>query len=334
MSDVSKKVNGLGLRIAQSRTKLNISQNIISDLIGIPRPNYTSIENETSNRFLKDYQLKLIAQKLNVSSDYLLGLISDPSPNAEMMAIVNSLGISSDSIKFIKSLHSPYRKKQLYTFDNFIKSYDYDFWELIYLYKRVKSFYDNEYSFVLQFTNDIEIHQINILYDKLEDIDNVEPNCKYFYYNLDDARKFFNVGKKILKNPQYSIDEAINKLLYLTENEGYTELYVHLYKDECKLEEFKNDLIEVKKILHDLIMLLDSDETGLIFSTSNKEEEICECIDKLLHLIQASSSEGIDNILQDLNACLMYFNKTVSYSLNFIKYKINDTFNIYFEKDL
>ena len=95
MSNVSKNVDGLGLRIAQARTKSDLSQNIISDLIGMPRPKYTSIENETGNLFLKDYQLKIIAQKLNVSSDYLLGLISDPNPNAEMMSLVNALGISS-----------------------------------------------------------------------------------------------------------------------------------------------------------------------------------------------------------------------------------------------
>ena len=151
---------------------------------------------------------------------------------------------------------------------------------------------------------------------------------------MEDARKFFIVGKKILNNPQYSLDEAINKLLYLTEKGGYTELYIHLYQDECKLEEFKQVLIKVKEILHDLIMLLDSDETGLIFSTSNKEEDISEYIDKLLLLIDDCSTEGIDNILENLYACLTYFNKTISYSLNFIKYKINDTFNDYLEKDL
>ena len=222
----------------------------------------------------------------------------------------------------------------MHTFDDFIKSYDFDFWELIYLYKKIKSFYNNEYSFVLEFTKDIKPEQINILFHNFEDIDKVEPNSKYFYYNLDDARKFFNVGKKILNNPKYTMDQAINKLLYLIDNKGYTESYIHLYQEKSKLEEFKGVLIKVKKILHDLIMLLDSDETGLIFSTSNKEEDISECIDKLIVLIEDSSTQSIDRILEDLHACLIYFNKTISYSLNFIKYKINDTFNNYLEKDL
>lgn len=331
MSDVSKNVDGLGLRIAQVRTKLGLSQNNLSDLIGMSRPNYTAIENEISGRFLKDYQLKAIAMKLNVSSDYLLGLISDSTPNADMMSIVNALGISSNAIKSIKSLKSSYSSHTLYIFDNFVTSFDTEFWELLSLYKRTKSFLSNQYSFVLEFAKDISPHRINILTHTTIDFSSFEPNCKYFYYNLEDAKKFFDVGKKIVNNPNYTMDEILHKLLYLLENEGYTEDYIHLYQDKSKLEEFKHALENVKKILHDLIFLLDFDETGLIFAISNKEE-ICKYIDELITLIDNSSTQSIDSLLENLDACLVYFDKTINSSLNFIKYKINDAFNNYLEK--
>lgn len=334
MSNVSKNVNGLGLRIAQSRTKLGLSQNSISDLIGMPRPNYTAIENETNGRFLKDYQLKRIATELNVSSDYLLGLISDPNPNADMMSIINVLGISSDSIEFIKSLNSHYHLNSLHTLDKFIGNSNLQFWELLYLYKRVKNFYAVKYNFVLEFTEYINPQRLNVIFNTFEDISKIEPNHKYFYYDLDDAKKFFKIGKKVLKETNGTIDDKVEKLVNLTTNGEYTEDYIHLYQDESKLNDFKLALEKVKEILHELVFLLDFDETGLIFGTSDKEEDICKYIDELIFLINASSPKSIDNLLGNLYACLLSFNETISYSLNFIKYRINDTFNNYLEQSL
>ena len=334
MNDVSKNVEGLGLRIAQCRTKLELSQNNISNLIGMPRPNYTAIENEVSGRFLKDYQLKAIAIKLNVSSDYLLGLISDPTPNADTMSIVNSLGLSGDTISFIKSLKSS-DSKNLLMLDNFIKSFDSDFLELLSLYKRVKSFFNTEYSFVLKFTEDINPVRVNFYNGTFDDFPDFEPYHKYFYYNLDDSKKYFEIRAKIFNDPNNnSINEVFDKLMALLHTGEYTENYIHLYQEKSKLEEFKSALKNVKVILHDLIMLLDFDETGIVFSTSDKEVEICKYIDQLIALINKSSTQDIDNILENLYSCLLFFNKTISYSLNFIKYRISNTFNDYLEKDL
>jgi len=81
-----------------------------------------------------------------------------------------------------------------------------------------------------------------------------------------------------------------------------------------------------------LSFLLDFDETGLIFATSDKEEDICKYVDTLITLIDGSSTQPIDDLMEDLYACLLYFNKTISYSLNVIKYRINDIFNNYLEK--
>ena len=335
MNDVSKNIKGLELRIAQIRTNLGLSQNVLADYIGMSRPNYTSIENEISGRFLKDYQLRILAEKLCVSSDYLLGLISDPNPNADIMAIIKVLGLSWESIKCINSLNS-YHSDALRILDDFIKSFNFEFWELLNLYKKLKSFFDVKYSFVLQFTEEINFPQLHILDPNinLTNLANFNPNYKYFYYNLDDARRFFDVGKKILNNKNYSIDEILNKFLKLLKEDGYTEGYIHLFEDSNKLQEFKIDLEKVKEILHELIFILDFDETGLIFSTSKKENEIKKYIDQLLHLIKIHSRDAIDKILMDLYCSLLYFNKTITYSLNFIKYKINDTFNNYLEKSL
>lgn len=334
MSDVSKNVDGLGLRIAQARTKLGLSQNNVSDLIGIPRPNYTAIENGVSGRFLKDYQLKNIAMELKVSSDYLLGLISDPNPNADIMSIINSLGLSSDSIEFIQSLKSKHNTNNLYILDDFIKCSDTDFLESLSLYKRVKTFFNTEYLFVLEFTEDIEVHQVDI-YNNLEiDFSTLQADYKYFYRHLDDAKKYFEIRKKLIYNSNLTLAEAFEKLLNLQKTGEYTEKYIHLYQDTAKLKNFRDSLEKVKKISHDIIMLLDFDEAGIIFSTSEKQVEIAEIIDKLITFIDNSSSEPIDTLIESLHSLLIFFTQTISSSLDFIKYRINNSFNNYLEKDL
>ena len=312
MDDVSKKttkgnsktVEGLGLRIAQERIKFDLSQSIMADLVGMSRPNYTAIENSVSGRFLKDYQLKSICQKLNVSSDYLLGLISDPNPNADMMAIIKYLGISSESIQFIHSLNSEYKSNNLCMFDDFIKSLDSNLLDLIFLYKKVKMFLDTEYSFVLEFTKDIKPGELTILNTSL-DLDTFKSDCKYFYYNLDDARNFFKSGRPIFNNPNYEVNEAFDKVMTLLESSKYTESYMHIYDDISKQHEFKLALEKIKKILKSLIMILDFDETGLIFATYDKEEEINKYIDQIISIIDTSSKDAIDNEIENLYSCLL-----------------------------
>lgn len=334
MKNVSKNVEGLGLRIAQGRTKLNLSQNDISDLIGMSRPNYTAIENEISGRFLKDYQLKNIAIKLQVSSDYLLGLISDPNPNADIMSMVNSLGISSDAIKFIQSLKSNYNPRMLHVLDDFIKSSSSEFLETIYLFKRVKTFFSTEYSLVLEFEKDIENNQIDIYNNSSIDFSTIKSCYKYFYFNLDDAKKYFKIRKKLLHDCNYNFSTLYAMLEKLWKTGEYTENYIYLYQDKSKLENFKYTLEHIRKILYDFVMILDFDETGLIFSTSEKEEEIAKIIDKLILLIDKSSTEPIDELIMSLHSSLSFFSKTITSSLDFIKYKINNQFNNYLEKEL
>lgn len=334
MKDVSKKVDGLGLRIAQSRTKLGLSQNNVSDLIGIPRPNYTAIENEVSGRFLKDYQLKNIAMNLKVSSDYLLGLISDPNPNAEVMSIINSLGLSGDAIEFIQSLKSDYKSRTLHILNDFIKWTDTKFLESLSLYKRVKTFFNTEYSFVLTFLKDIESCEIDI-YTKSEiDFSSLQSNYKYFYHNLDDAKKYFELRKKMIFESNYTLSEAFDKLLNLQKSGECTENFIYLYQDKTKLEDFRNALEKVKKISHDLTMLLDFDETGVIFSTAEKQAEISEIIDKLLSIINTSSLTAIDTLITSLYTALSFFTQTINSSLDFIKYRINTSFNSYLDEYL
>lgn len=334
MENVSKNVEGLGLRIAQSRTKLGLSQSHISDLIGMPRPNYTAIENSVNGRFLKDYQLKNIAINLNVSSDYLLGLISDPNPNADIMAMVNSLGLSSKAIYYIKNLKSKYDKSELLVLDSLIQSLSSDFYKKINLYKKVKIFFDTRYTFVLEFEKDISGNQIDFYNSVSIDFSAIQSKYRYYYFNLEDAEKYFKTRRKIIEECNYDYSKVYSKLEVLFDSGEYTDEYIYLYQDKSKLKNFKDTLETIKKILHDLMMILDFDETGLIFSIYEKEQEAAKIIDKIIIKVEEESLETIDNLIIDLSSSLSFFTETINSSLNFIKYKINDELNNFLEKEL
>lgn len=334
MNNVSKNVNGLGLRIAQARTKLGLSQNNVSDLIGISRPNYTAIENGVNGRFLKDYQLKNIAKELKVSSDYLLGLVSDPNPNAEIMSIVNALGLSSDAIEFIQSLKSGYNSRNLHILNDFIKWSDTEFLESLSLYKRLKTFFDTEYLFVLEFIEDIEDYELDIYTKSEVDFSSLKSNYKYFYYNLDNVKKYFELRKKMIFESNYTLSEAFDKLFKLQQEGKCTENFIYLYQDKTKLENFRNALEKVKEISHNLIMLLDFDEAGIIFSTAEKQIEMAEIIDKVVKIIDTSSYTAIDTLVKSLHSSLAFFTQTINSSLDFIKYRISNYFNNYLDENL
>lgn len=333
MENVSKNIRGLGVKLGQCRTLLGLSQGQLADIIGMSRPNYTAIENENEGRFLKDYQLKNAAQKLNVSSDYLLGLISDPNPNAEIMAITKVLGISSSSVYKLNSFTDLYHSSDILdTIDEFINHFDSKFWELICLYKKFRKFYNEKYEFIIHFVDDINFGRINFFSGEV-DFSKINPNRKYFYYDIDEGKKFYDISNKMLKVPKDEFNKNFKILCDWLKKGKYTEDNLYLYKDDEKQKQFAEDLEYVKNTLHDLIMLLDFDETGLIFSLSQKEEEIRKLIDELLDLIHKSSDKAIDRTLEDLWSCLSWFTQTIQYSLNFIKFRINNSFGEYLESN-
>ncbi len=332
MENVSKNIKGLGLRLGQCRTSLGLSQGQLADMLGISRPNYTAIENENDGRFLKDYQLKKASQKLGVSSDYLLGLISDPNPNAEIMAITKISGLSSLSIYKLNSFLGLYHSDDiLNTIDNFIDHFESKFWELICLYKKFRSFYNQKYKLILQFTDDISFPRLNFFSGKV-DFSKINPHQKYFYYDIKEGKKFYDISTKMLTVPKGEFNKNFEILCQWLKDGKYTEDNLYLYDDCEKQKQFKDSLEYIKNTLHDLIMLLDFDETGLIFSLAQKEEEIRTLIDKLINLISSASKEPIDRIIENLWSCLTWFSQTIDYSLNFIKFRINNNFSEYLEK--
>lgn len=101
---VSKRVDEMGLRIAQVRVSKNLSQSEVADFIGIKRPNYVQIENGNGGRYLKDFQLVKLCEKLKVSADYILGTEKNISiPTSE---ITDKYGLTEESLKNLEYMNN------------------------------------------------------------------------------------------------------------------------------------------------------------------------------------------------------------------------------------
>jgi transcriptional regulator with XRE-family HTH domain len=68
----------LATRVKQRREHLGLSQTALADQTGIPIPNLNRIEHGRQSIYIQ--RLVDLAEALQVSTDYLVGLADDPTP--------------------------------------------------------------------------------------------------------------------------------------------------------------------------------------------------------------------------------------------------------------
>ena len=105
--NVSKKMyEAMGINLGRLRTSNNKSQKDFADDIQMKRENYTSIENGNGERHLKDWQIIALAKKYNVSADFILGLIEEPSSDVEIKRIYEKYGLTEQSLTNLEILNA------------------------------------------------------------------------------------------------------------------------------------------------------------------------------------------------------------------------------------
>lgn len=95
----------IGERLGKSRSDLSISQEKLSEEINMDRANYTRIENGDSGRRLRFSQLIKLSKKLNVSLDYIFGLIDEPSTVITTKEIFKEYGLTSETLKALEKIN-------------------------------------------------------------------------------------------------------------------------------------------------------------------------------------------------------------------------------------
>lgn len=91
----------IGNRISIMRQKIGLTQQELADALNVRRENVSYWENGT--RDLKSETIVLLAQKLNTTCDYLLGLSDVPSVDVDLKAVCDYTGLSEESVQLIKS---------------------------------------------------------------------------------------------------------------------------------------------------------------------------------------------------------------------------------------
>lgn len=94
--DKLNKEIGERIGIARTQCKEKYSQEKVAQKLGIARVNYTAIEN--GNRRININQIIELSKLFNVSTDYLLGLLPEPSKNVEIKAINEKYGLSKKAL--------------------------------------------------------------------------------------------------------------------------------------------------------------------------------------------------------------------------------------------
>ena len=122
-----------------SKLRGDKSQAQFSDELGISRPTVALYEN--GQRIPDAVTLKTIAEKCNVSADYLIGLRDDPTTDKDVQFIVDYTGLSSDTIN--------------------------KFHEFAFLQRNNRDILDNFNSFILQFYARF-LHRLFVLKDTVE----------------------------------------------------------------------------------------------------------------------------------------------------------------------
>ena len=98
--DLSKEEKKLYHKMGDNLGKIRgqFSQKQIAELINMKEGNYNTIEAGKGERHLKDIQIMKLAKYYNTSSDYLLGLIDDPSNNIEIQNTYKKYGLNESSL--------------------------------------------------------------------------------------------------------------------------------------------------------------------------------------------------------------------------------------------
>lgn len=103
------KNNILGSRIKALRQKMGLSQLELASKLNCTQAALSQYESGNREPGLSD--LKAIAERLNTTTDYLLGLTDVPQNDVNIRMIGDYLGLSDQSIKVLHTNYSKYRKK-------------------------------------------------------------------------------------------------------------------------------------------------------------------------------------------------------------------------------
>jgi len=92
-----RKLQSMGWRVKQAREEMNLTQEQFADKYGYPRSTLAKLE--AGIRDFKSTEIIKLAEQLNVSTDYLLGVTEVKSTDINIKTFAEAIGLSDEVIK-------------------------------------------------------------------------------------------------------------------------------------------------------------------------------------------------------------------------------------------
>ena len=118
-NETKRKLKSMGWRVKQAREEMKLTQEQFAEKYGYPRSTLAKLE--AGIRDFKSTEIIKLAEQLNVSTDYLLGITDVKSTDIDIKAFAEAIGLSDEVIlQFGKMQHNAY-----YDFENKVNEYKY-----------------------------------------------------------------------------------------------------------------------------------------------------------------------------------------------------------------
>lgn len=229
-------LNTLGGRIEYSRRLKRLSQQELASLIGVQRQKITYVEKDTPNRNLTIEELKKIADKLDVSTDYLLGRVSSTDIND--IDVSRETGLNNESIRILQDVSIENRSNIL---NSFLCNLNLaELTEMLEYYLTIE--YITETLFNTTFCEIEKKYKNNeSIIATQENIDNLKKFIKYIDNIMCSNTSEFKMLTFMLNDSQKEIDTISKICITLEQNDGnwnnetYDNLNLKAYKTLNKI---------------------------------------------------------------------------------------------------
>ncbi len=189
MSSSSDEIKIISRRLKEQRIKSKVTQKKIADILGVNRDTVIAFENENHARLPNAWQLRKLAERYGVSTDYLVGL-NDNVCNSKSYDISCKLNLQEKNIEYLLDLAD--RKKDIHFNDAEGKK------KIRYIYDMIERYLSEDYE------------GINILLAQIRE----EAEYYYLYFKNKSSDKYDRKEMyKKLKSIRYRSYEAYDLIL-------------------------------------------------------------------------------------------------------------------------
>lgn len=167
-----KTLTEIGWKISKIRQNMGLTQEEFADKIGYARTTLAKLE--AGLRDIKSSEIVDLAEKLDVSCDYLLGRTMAAAPDNIVQEMVDRYGLSESTLKTLRRLKEFRKKEEEFMYGNLLPSEN---WEQVITRPDIKEHMEHD---------DRILEMLNLLFETKRSLDDRtnETHGEYLLYTL------------------------------------------------------------------------------------------------------------------------------------------------------